>query len=90
MEENKTQSTIKIENRNSCQLDGVKRLDSFDDKEFLVDTVLGFLHVTGKKLSLDTMDMENGLLTIKGEIDSVNYINKSSKKEEGFFKKLFK
>ena len=37
MEENKTQSTIKIENRNSCQLDGVKRLDSFDDKEFLVD-----------------------------------------------------
>lgn len=92
MEEIKKQSSIKIEDRNVCHLEGVKKLDSFDDKEFLVDTNLGFLHITGKKLSLETMDMDNGLLTIKGEIDSLKYMNKSASKEKegNFFKKLFK
>ena len=90
MEDNKMQGTIKIENRNFCQLDGVKKLDSFDEKEFLIDTTLGYLHITGRKLTLETMDMDNGLLSIRGEIDSLNYINKNVKKEGNFFKKLFK
>ena len=90
MEENKIQGLIKIENRNNCYLEGVKRLDSFDDKEFVVDTGNGFLHIKGKGLTLGNMDMENGILTIKGDVDSITYMNKSSTKEGNFFKKLFK
>lgn len=90
MEDKKLNSLIKIENRKECYIDGVSKLDSFDDKEFLVDTVLGFLHIKGKNLTLGTMDMENGQLLIKGEIDSLSYLGKTSNKEGGFFKKIFK
>lgn len=89
MEDNK-RNLIELENREMCRLEGVKKLDSFDDKEFLLDTNLGYLHIKGKKLSLDMMDMEKGELTIKGEIDSLTYIHSTSKKETNFFKKLFK
>ena len=56
----------------------------------MVDTVNGFLHIKGKGLTLGNMDMENGILTIKGDVDSITYMNKSSTKEGNFFKKLFK
>jgi sporulation protein YabP len=88
MEENK--SLIKIENRKSCLLLGVKKLDSFDDKEFLLDTIEGFLHIKGKGLSLGKMNMEEGELLIEGKIDSLSFINKTDKKDKSLLKKLFK
>ena len=90
MEENKNNSLIKVENRKRCELEGVKKLDSFDDKEFLVETYLGYLHIKGKDLSLGNMNMDEGLLTINGTIDSLNYLNKNTSKEGSFIKKLFK
>ena len=90
MEEKSLNSSFKVDNRNMCSLEGVKKLDSFDDKEFLVDTEHGYLHIKGKNLSWGQMDMEKGLLTIKGDLDSFTYMNKSSNKETNFFKKIFK
>ena len=90
MEENFNKSLIKIEDRKTCYLKGVKKLDSFDDKEFLLDTNQGFLHVRGKGLSLGKMNMEQGELCIEGTIDSVMFINKTSGKEKNFLKKIFK
>ena len=90
MEENKRKTCILVENRKSCILEGVKKLDSFDDKEFLVDTEDGFLHIKGKTLTLGNMNMDEGKLTILGEIDSCSYINKTKEKETSLLKRLFK
>ena len=89
MEENKSNSLIEIENRKKCKLEGVKKLDSFDDKQFLFVTVDGYLHVKGKNMSLGNMNLEEGKLTILGDIDSLSYVNKG-KEKENIFKKLFK
>ena len=90
MEENKTTSLIRLENRKNCDLEGVKKLDSFDDKEFLIETTDGYLHIKGKGLSLGNMNMEEGKLTINGTIDSLDFVNKGMKKEGNFLNKLFK
>ena len=90
MEEKVKSSLVKIENRKNCILEGVSKIDSFDDKEFLIDTVEGYLHIKGSGLSLGNMNMEEGLLTIQGKIDSLTYLNKTNTKEKNFFKKLFK
>ena len=90
MEETKVKTLIEVENRKSCKLEGVKKVEGFDDKEFLVDTEDGFLHIKGKTLSLGNMNMDEGKLTILGEIDSIGYVNRSKEKEVGFLKKLFK
>ena len=91
MDDNKNiENSIYIKNRKRIELKGVKKLDSFDKREFLLDTTLGYLHVVGKELSLGAMDMEKGELAIEGEFISLSYLDDANRKKEGFLKKLFK
>ena len=90
-QEVKPTQSILIKDRKVVEIDGVKKLDSFDSKEFLLDTVNGFVHVKGNELSLGTMDTEKGTLTIYGTIDSISYLAKNRQdKKESFFAKVFK
>ena len=89
--ENKQVQLITITNRKVLDIDGVKKLDSFDSKEFLIDTINGYVHVSGSDLSLGLMDMEKGKLTINGIVNSVSYLAKNrTESKESFFAKLFK
>lgn len=92
MEENnkRLENSVFIRDRKRIELKGVKKLDSFDKKEFLLDTTLGYLHVIGKDLSLGAMDLEKGELVIEGLIMSLKYVEETKENKEGFFKKLFK
>ncbi len=83
---------ILIQERKSVEIEGVKKLDSFDQKEFLVDTSMGYVHIKGQNLSLGNMNMERGFLSIQGTIDVVAYVGKGKEQQskESFMKKLFK
>ena len=48
---------IKLENRKSLLVTGVKNVKSFDSNEFILDTRLGMLEVEGKDLVLGKMDL---------------------------------
>lgn len=86
--------SILIQERKCVDIEGVKKLDSFDQNEFLVDTNMGYVHISGQNLTLGNMNMERGFLSIKGTINVVAYVGKdkeqSPQHKEGFFKKLFK
>lgn len=84
---------LSLTNRKELLITGVKNIDSFDSKEFLIQTVLGFLHIKGSNLTLDKMDNENNELLIKGQIDSLSYVSNSQKGKEvkgNILKKLLK
>ena len=83
---------LSLTNRKELLVTGVKNIDSFDSEEFLIQTVLGFLHIKGSNLTLDKMDNENNELVIKGQIDSLSYVNNQKGKENkgNIFKKLLK
>ena len=82
--------SITISERKSVSITGVKKIDSFDHKEFLLDTIMGFIHVTGNELSIGTMNMDTGSLLIKGTIETVSYVGKVKDSKDTFLKKLFK
>jgi sporulation protein YabP len=88
--ENEKQHSIEVANRKSILVKGIKTIDSFDSKEFLIDTLLGFLHIKGNNLTLDKMDTNQGEIIIKGDVDSLSYVSSSNKEKEGFFKRLLK
>ena len=91
MEENIKKHCVSINERKEVFIDGILKLDSFDKNEFLISTSKGYLHITGKDLTLGNMYIEKGTLSINGSIDSVSYLNSSTEQnKEGFFKKLFK
>lgn len=80
---------IKLENRKSLLVTGVKNVKSFDSNEFILDTRLGILEVEGKDLVLGKMDLTNEEVSIKGEINSIEFNDKENKKES-LVKRFFK
>lgn len=81
-----------LKDRKNIELTGVKNIESFDSLEFLIETSLGFLNITGTDLALTRLDQEKCEVSIKGNIDSVSYISnkKTNKSKESMFNKLLK
>lgn len=84
--------TISIIERKSILITGVKKVDSFDKEEFLVETVMGYLVLKGEDLELVKLDTLAGSITIKGYVISFDYIedNKKKEKEGSIISRLFK
>ena len=87
--ENSYSHGISIAERKNILVTGVKKIESFDNEEFLMDTTLGFLAIKGSELEIIKLDTYQGNLTIKGTINSISY-SEDSKKEPSVFSRLFK
>ena len=83
---------ITITERKNIIITGVKKIENFDEEEFLMDTTLGFLNIKGKELEIIKLDTYQGNVSIKGIIDSLVYtdVGMQKNKEETFLGKLFK
>ena len=83
---------ISIIERKNLIVTGVKKIESFDNEEFLMDTIMGFLIIKGDGLELIKLDTLQGNVTIKGLIKSFMYIEdmKTKDKENSIFNRLFK
>src|SRR5690625_4569162 len=82
---------LKINNRKELGITGVKEVDSFDNEEFLLETVMGYLVVRGENLQLKNLDVGEGLVTIKGKIYELSYVDEhQQEKTKGFFSKLIR
>ncbi len=80
---------IKIIDRKRITLTGVRKLISFNNKEFVIDSKLGLIILKGDDLELLKLDTSDGNLAIKGRIDSLSYMD-DTKKEISFISRLFK
>ena len=84
--------SININERNGIYITGVLKIDSFDDEEFLLETNMGYLAIKGDNLELIRLDTKDGVVSIKGLIISMSYIEdlKKTNKQSSFFEKVFK
>ncbi len=84
--------SISINERNGIYITGVLKIDSFDDEEFLLETNMGYLAIKGENLELIRLDTKDGIVSIKGLVISMSYIEdlKKSNKQSSFFEKVFK
>lgn len=83
---------INITNRKNINISGVKKIESFDESEFLLETNMGYLKIMGSNLEIIKLDTYQGDVSIKGKINSFNYIEdgKKQEKQESVLSKLFK
>lgn len=84
--------TVNMVKRSSINISGVKKIENFDDQEFLLETIMGYMTIKGNNLEIIKLDTYQGDVSIKGKIDSLSYTEASNKKnkEESIFSKLFK
>jgi len=77
--------------RRLLEITGVKQVESFDNEEFLLETVMGFLAIKGQNLQMKNLDVEKGIVSIKGKIYDLVYLDEQhGEKAKGFFSKLFR
>ncbi|MCM3398001.1 sporulation protein YabP [Oceanobacillus profundus] len=86
-----TEHMVKLNNRKNLEISGVKEVDSFDNEEFLLETTMGYLIIRGQNLQLKNLDVTEGVVTIKGKIYELSYVDEQQQeKAKGFFSKLFR
>lgn len=77
--------------RRTLEITGIKQVESFDNEEFLLETVMGFLAIKGQNLQMKNLDVDKGVVSIKGKIYDLVYLDdQHGEKAKGFFSKLFK
>ena len=84
---------ITMAERKNIIVSGVKKIESFESEEFLMETTLGYLVIKGSELEIIKLDTYQGNVSIKGRMDSLLYLDdvKTKKdKESSFLNKLFK
>ncbi|WP_075979834.1 sporulation protein YabP [Bacillus massilinigeriensis] len=77
--------------RKQLEITGVKQVESFDNEEFLLETVMGFLSIRGQNLQMKNLDVDKGIVSIKGKVFDLIYLDdQHGEKAKGFFSKLFR
>lgn len=84
--------TIKMEQRENIFITGVNDVISFDEEAVIADTQMDILIIRGQNLHVNKLNLEDGELSIDGEITGLNYEQQGSigKNKSSFFSKIFK
>lgn len=91
IENNSVNNIISVNERKSIVITGVKKIESFDSEEFLLNTNLGAILLKGEGLEMIKLDTLEGNVSIKGRINSFQYLDAIEKgKDSSIFSKLFK
>lgn len=83
--------SVSLLERKTLVITGVKKIDTFDKLHFILDTTMGFMIIKGEELELIKLDTLTGNVTIKGKINSMEYLVENKKSnEDGIISRLFK
>lgn len=72
--------SIVMDDRKKADISGVARVITFDESEVSLETDLGALILTGDKLHVTRLMLEEGRLTLEGRIDGVEYEQRGKKR----------
>ncbi|WP_227397270.1 sporulation protein YabP [Jeotgalibacillus aurantiacus] len=87
----KKEHEVRMSGREVLVISGVLQLDSFDNEEFLLETVMGFLSVKGSGLQMINLDLDEGQVSLKGKIDDLLYLDQTGREpSKGLLGKLFR
>ena len=79
---------ITIENREKLILSQVADVDAFDEETLWANLEEGGIEITGEKLNIEKLDLQEGMLVVTGRISSVSYTDSKLKEKGRFMKKL--
>lgn len=81
-----------VKNCESLDVTGIKRIESLNQEQFILETILGMMTIQGKNLEMVNLNIESGELSVTGYVNSITYENAKteSSKKENILTKLFK
>ncbi len=84
-----------VRNRESLDITGVKKIESLNQDEFILETVMGYMSVLGEGLEMKSVNIDKGEMSIQGYVTCIEYFDDNNspvtpKKEKTFLSKIFK
>lgn len=73
-----TDHSLRLINRNQLEMSGVVNVNTFDEKEIILETIMGFLVITGDHLHITLLNLEEGKVAVEGAVTSMDYQNQGS------------
>lgn len=64
---------VTITNREKVIIRGVLNVESFDDKEVILETPLGMMHLKGENLHIRQLDLDQGSFAVDGLVAGLQY-----------------
>ena len=90
---NRAEHRITMQERESLEVHGVTDVISFDEQMVVLHTVCGTMEIDGASLHIHVLNIEQGIVTMDGRIDSISYYetgNSEKDEKNSFFSKLFR
>lgn len=81
-------SMLALTNQSNLSLTGVEKVIEASEKQLVLEVAGTMLMIDGNNMSVQKLDVENGLLEIKGFINALKYQNK--KEKINIIKRIFK
>ena len=88
----KNEHAFSLRQRESMEISGVTDVVSFDEQSVVLDTTCGNMSLDGEGLHVQVLNLEEGIVTVNGRIDSVEYFDVAGAQNEkrGLWGKLFR
>ncbi len=77
---------VRLKARTELIISGVEDVLGFDESALAVKTVMGILNIEGSSLHISRLDVDTGILSVSGKVDSL-YYTEPTVKRGGLFKK---
>ena len=89
---NSAQHRVSMTAREQMEIRGVVDVVSFDEQSIVLDTTCGNMSLDGEGLHVQVLNLEEGIVTVNGRIDSVEYFDVAGAQNEkrGLWGKLFR
>lgn len=85
---------LTITNREMLQANGIMEVESFDEHQIVAVSKLGPLVIKGGGLHIVQLNLDEGEITLEGEINSIQYVEdkraKMRQKGKGIMERLFR
>jgi sporulation protein YabP len=82
---------LQVDKRERVTVTGLIDVISFDEESVIGETEMGVIIIRGVNLHVNRINLENGELSVSGEIDGITYENPGSgAKGKSLLGKLFK
>ena len=77
---------LKVENRERLIINEVIDVDAFDENNLWANIKEGTIEVGGEKLVVEKLDLEEGILIVRGKINNFSYVDKKLSEKNSVLK----
>jgi sporulation protein YabP len=65
--------SVNLLDRSQANLTGVSKVVTFDEKEIILESSMGFLVVSGNDLHITMLNLDEGKVELQGTVTSIEY-----------------